>query len=82
MPRAVHALLFGATLLVAAFLRFDGLGEPSLWLDEILHGLTTKAAAAPPAKPHELRELALLPRDRALGRIAKWDEFRGRVLAR
>ena len=35
-----------------------------------------------PAKPHELRELALLPRDRAIGRIAKWDEFRDRVLAR
>jgi len=48
MSRAVHALLLLATLLVAGFLRFDGLGEPSLWLDEILHhGLTTKAAAAP-----------------------------------
>lgn len=35
-----------------------------------------------PPKPHELRELAALPRDRALGRIAKWDEFRDRVLAR
>ena len=35
-----------------------------------------------PPKPHELRELAALPRDRALGRIAKWDEFRNRVVAR
>jgi mannosyltransferase len=26
--------------------------------------------------PHELRELGALPRDRAIGRILKWDEFR------
>lgn len=32
--------------------------------------------------PHELRDLAPLPRDRAIGRIAKWDEFRDRVLNR
>lgn len=35
-----------------------------------------------PPKPHELRELSILPRDRALGRIAKWDEFRDRVVVR
>jgi len=46
--------LFGqASLLVLAlalggFLRFDGLGEPCYWLDEILgHTLTTQAAAQP-----------------------------------
>ena len=30
--------------------------------------------------PHEIRDLAPLPRVRAVGRIAKWDEFRNRVL--
>lgn len=32
------------------------------------------------AAPHEVRDLAALPRERAVGRIAKWDEFRRRVL--
>lgn len=40
--------LLAAALAVGAYLRFDGLGEPSYWLDEILHQhLTTVAAAKP-----------------------------------
>ncbi len=43
-----HGVLLAAVILVAAFLRFDGLGVPSYWLDEILHQyLTTDAAAQP-----------------------------------
>lgn len=37
-----------AVLAVAAFLRFDGLGEPSLWLDEVLHYGKAKEAAGEP----------------------------------
>jgi hypothetical protein len=43
-----HGILLAAAVILAAFLRFDGLGEPSYWLDEILHqNLTTEAAAQP-----------------------------------
>jgi len=43
-----HGVLLAAVLILAAFLRFDGLGVPSYWLDEILHQyLTTDAAAQP-----------------------------------
>jgi hypothetical protein len=41
-------LLFAAALAVAAFLRFDRLGVPCYWLDEILGDqLTARAASAP-----------------------------------
>jgi len=44
----VTLLLFAAALAVAAFLRFDRLGVPCYWLDEILGDqLTTHAASAP-----------------------------------
>jgi hypothetical protein len=48
----MRATLLGATLIAAlavgAFLRLDGIGEPSFWIDEILHQiLTTKSAAEP-----------------------------------
>jgi len=37
-----------AVLALGAYLRFEGLGEPSLWLDEILHyGKTQEAASEP-----------------------------------
>ncbi|HYC60826.1 MAG TPA: hypothetical protein VEK79_14785 [Thermoanaerobaculia bacterium] len=43
---ALTLALLAAAVAVAAFLRFDGLGEPSYWLDEILHQqLTTKLTA-------------------------------------
>lgn len=35
--RRLRTAAFLAVLAVAVFVRFDGLGEPSLWLDEILH---------------------------------------------
>ncbi|MEM9293628.1 MAG: glycosyltransferase family 39 protein [Acidobacteriota bacterium] len=37
-----------AILALATFLRFDGLAEPSLWLDEILHVEATEEAASQP----------------------------------
>src|SRR5438874_5036552 len=41
-------VLLAGALGVGAFLRFEGLGEPSYWLDEVLHQkLTTDAAAQP-----------------------------------
>jgi hypothetical protein len=46
--RAGSLLLLVAAIAVGAYLRFDGLGKPSYWLDEILHQhLTTVAAAKP-----------------------------------
>ncbi len=40
--------LLAAVVALAAFLRFDGLGRPSYWLDEILGDrLTTRAASQP-----------------------------------
>ena len=43
------AAILGGALIVGAFLRFDGLGEPSFWMDEILHQIiTTRAAAEEP----------------------------------
>jgi hypothetical protein len=42
---AWYALL-AAAIAVGAFLRFDALGEPSYWLDEILHQHLTDSAAA------------------------------------
>jgi len=45
---AVKWALLAAALVLAAFLRFDRLGAPSYWLDEILSDrLTTSAASAP-----------------------------------
>ena len=44
--RRLRAAAFLALLAVAAFARFDGLGEPSLWLDEILHVEQARSAAA------------------------------------
>lgn len=44
--RRLRAAAFLAVLAVAGFVRFDGLGEPSLWLDEILHVEKTREAAA------------------------------------
>jgi hypothetical protein len=41
-------IALAAIVVVAAYLRFEALGEPSYWLDEILHQhLTTRAAAQP-----------------------------------
>jgi mannosyltransferase len=45
---AVALLLLAAAMAVGAYLRFDRLGEPSYWLDEILHqNLTTSFMAQP-----------------------------------
>ncbi|MDA8019284.1 MAG: hypothetical protein MPN21_17730 [Thermoanaerobaculia bacterium] len=44
--RRLLASAFLVLLVTAAFLRFDGLGEPSLWLDEILHVEQTRRAMA------------------------------------
>jgi len=38
--------LLAAAIAVGAYLRFDRLGEPSYWLDEILHQHQTDLAAA------------------------------------
>jgi mannosyltransferase len=44
----VSLLLLAAAMAVGAYLRFDRLGEPSYWLDEILHqNLTTSFMARP-----------------------------------
>jgi mannosyltransferase len=46
--RVVQLALLAAVVALAAFLRFDGLGRPSYWLDEILGDqLTTRAASEP-----------------------------------
>jgi mannosyltransferase len=62
-------------------LRLDDLAETLAWdqdcggdLRKVFEVLLGRAPA-----PHELRELGALPRDRAIGRILKWDEFRDRV---
>ena len=49
VTNAARWVLLAAIVAVAAFLRFDGLGEPSYWLDEILHQQSdaTRAAAQP-----------------------------------
>lgn len=48
-PQRVGSLvLLAAAIAVGAYLRFDRLGEPSYWLDEILHQQLTTAAAAKP----------------------------------
>ncbi|MEL7060980.1 MAG: hypothetical protein AAGN46_13240 [Acidobacteriota bacterium] len=44
--RRLLAIVVLAVLTAAVFLRFDGLGEPSLWLDEILHVEQTRIAMA------------------------------------
>lgn len=45
---AAYAIVLAAIVAVAAFLRFDALGAPSYWLDELLgHDLTTVAARQP-----------------------------------
>ncbi|HEX6642009.1 MAG TPA: glycosyltransferase family 39 protein [Thermoanaerobaculia bacterium] len=46
--RVWSLLLLVAAIAVGAYLRFDGLGQPSYWLDEILHQHLTTAAAAKP----------------------------------
>jgi mannosyltransferase len=45
---ALTIALVVCAIAAGAFLRFDGLGEPSYWLDEILHQLQTDKAAARP----------------------------------
>jgi hypothetical protein len=39
-----RAFWLAGALVLAAFLRFDGLGEPSYWLDEVLHQRVTTTA--------------------------------------
>ena len=46
--RAAWYALLAAAIGAGAFLRFDGLGEPSYWLDEILHQHLTDFAATTP----------------------------------
>ena len=65
--------------------RLDDLVETAAWgaycaderkfLSDVFAALLDREPA-----PHEIRDLAPLPRVRAVGRIAKWDEFRSRVL--
>ena len=43
-----QGVLLAAVIVLAAFLRFDGLGVPSYWVDEILHQYLTTSAAAQP----------------------------------
>ena len=46
--RVVELAVLAAAVAVAAFLRLDGLGQPSLWLDEILHyEITSRAVDRP-----------------------------------
>ena len=62
-------------------LRLDDLAETLAWEQSCGRDLRPAFLALlgrEPA-PHELRELSALPRDRAIGRILKWDEFRDRV---
>jgi hypothetical protein len=48
MRRAIDGLLLAAIVAFGAWLRFDRLAQPSLWLDEILdYDLATKFAAGP-----------------------------------
>lgn len=44
--RRLRTAAFLAVLAVAAFVRLDGLGEPPLWLDEILHVEQARAAVS------------------------------------
>jgi len=46
--RAGSLLLLVAAIAVGAYLRFDGLGKPSYWLDEILHQQLTEDAMRQP----------------------------------
>ena len=46
VARALAVAAIGAAVAVAAFLRFSGLGVPSLWLDEILAQLAVAHAAS------------------------------------
>jgi hypothetical protein len=48
LRRLASAAAIIAALAVAAFLRLDALGEPSYWLDEILHQQLTASVAALP----------------------------------
>ncbi|MEM9555201.1 MAG: DUF6541 family protein [Acidobacteriota bacterium] len=57
----------GVVLLLAATLRFDGLSEPSLWLDEILHLEMVRTAAAAMAEAPPSEWFGTLPRDRENG---------------
>jgi len=48
VPRVAALALLVLTVAIGAFLRFDALGEPSYWLDEILSETFTAEAAAQP----------------------------------
>src|SRR5512134_3068869 len=45
MRTLVVAAILGGALIVGAFLRFDDLGGPSFWMDEILHQILTSRAS-------------------------------------
>jgi mannosyltransferase len=46
--RVIRIAILGAALLLGAFLRFDGIGDPSFWIDEILHQRITTGALDEP----------------------------------
>lgn len=66
-----------AVLVVAALLRFDGLGEPSLWLDEILHVEQARSAAAEIGEASWAEWPAALSIDRENGALY----YAGQILA-
>jgi mannosyltransferase len=65
-------------------LRLDDLAETLTWEEACGRDLRTAFLALLEREPasHELRELGALPRERAIGRMLKWDEFRDRVLTK
>ena len=76
----------GATLIAAAFLRFDRLGVPSYWLDEILSDMLTRHYAAEAPWWHWLTGLErehgpLYYAAQLAARAAGHDEFAGRLPA-
>lgn len=78
-------ILIAATVAVGAYLRFDGLGVPSYWLDEILHQQLTDTAAAKPwwqwfGRLHE-EHAALYYLTQLATRIFGRSEFAGRLAA-
>lgn len=83
--RVAGLALFATVLALAAFIRFDHLGAPSYWLDEILgDGLTTSAAQAPwwrwlTGLEHEHGPLYYATQ--LLTRLAGRDEGAGRLAA-
>lgn len=62
-------------------LRLDDLAETLAWDEDCGGDLRTVFLALLDREPtpHELRELGALPRERAIGRILKWDEFRAKA---